>query len=335
MYNSIKLSMVFIGIVIGAGFASGQEFMGFFLRYGAISIYGVILASVLFGIIAICILNKIYITGARNISEYFGNSRLFVFVDVISTLFMLASYIVMTSGSGAIFEEYLGLPKFVGILSMTVICGIVFWRGADGLVKVNLALTPIMVFGTIFVGMRILSQDVAVMACADGVLNNWVSSALVYVSYNVLTATAVMTALRELITSRKVAILSGIISGISLGVAAVILWKVLYINYDSVQDSAVPMLAASGKYRMFYLPLLYFAIVTTAVSSGFGVVTRLPKKWGVWAVLTCGAIFGFMGFAVLVEKLYGFFGVVGIIIMFYIIFDGVKMLTTKKKRDTI
>ena len=335
MRNAMKLSAVFIGVIIGAGFASGQEIMSFFLRYGAVSIHGIFLASLLFGIIATIVLSKIYISGVQNVNEYFGNGRLAVFVDVISTLFMLASYIVMTAGSGAIFEEYLGMSRFTGILAMTIICAFVFWHGAQGVVRLSSVLTPIMILGTIFVGIHILNHNVAVMACLDTAQHNWASSALIYVSYNVLTTTAVLTALRELVTSKRVAIWTGIISCAGLGTAAVILWLSLYANYDAVSNSSMPMLLASGPYMIFYLPILYFAIVTTAISSGFGVVSRLPKKAGILSVLTCGILFGSLGFVALVEKLYGFFGIIGIIIMFYIIFDGLKILTSKKNRDTI
>ena len=51
MKDIIKVSLVIIGTMIGAGFASGQEIGLFFNRYGIVGLIGIIVSSILTGLI--------------------------------------------------------------------------------------------------------------------------------------------------------------------------------------------------------------------------------------------------------------------------------------------
>ena len=51
MKNIFKVVFVIIGTLIGAGFASGQEIYLFFFSYGIKGIIGIIVSSILMGII--------------------------------------------------------------------------------------------------------------------------------------------------------------------------------------------------------------------------------------------------------------------------------------------
>ena len=50
MIEVISITLVIIGALIGAGFASGQEIFSFFYIYGKNGIYGILIMSILIGI---------------------------------------------------------------------------------------------------------------------------------------------------------------------------------------------------------------------------------------------------------------------------------------------
>ncbi|NLY67966.1 MAG: hypothetical protein GX069_10455, partial [Tissierellia bacterium] len=58
--NWIKIASVYIGTVIGAGFASGREILEFFGVYGIKGIFGIIVSGLLFSILGSLFLLKIY-----------------------------------------------------------------------------------------------------------------------------------------------------------------------------------------------------------------------------------------------------------------------------------
>ena len=51
MKETISIVLVIIGALVGAGFASGQEIYSFFYLYGKNGIYGILIMSVLIGIL--------------------------------------------------------------------------------------------------------------------------------------------------------------------------------------------------------------------------------------------------------------------------------------------
>ena len=51
MKNILKVVFVIIGTLIGAGFASGQEIYLFFFSYGIKGIVGIIVSSILMGVV--------------------------------------------------------------------------------------------------------------------------------------------------------------------------------------------------------------------------------------------------------------------------------------------
>ena len=54
------LASVYVGTVIGAGFASGQEILQFFGKYGYKGIPGIIVITILFSLLGASVLNTVY-----------------------------------------------------------------------------------------------------------------------------------------------------------------------------------------------------------------------------------------------------------------------------------
>ena len=54
--RALGISMAFIGLIVGAGFASGQEALQYFVAFGTRGIWGAVLAAVLMTITGIAVL---------------------------------------------------------------------------------------------------------------------------------------------------------------------------------------------------------------------------------------------------------------------------------------
>jgi uncharacterized membrane protein YkvI len=342
--NIIKVSSVYIGTIIGAGFASGQEVLKFFVVYGRNSIYGIFFSSVLFSAIGIVVLNKVYKYKISNYYDYIPpiiGILLSGVVEIIICLFLLSSYCVMVAGSGAIFSEQFQVNRGIGILLMTVLCFVVFLYDLKGIVIINTFLSPLMMTGIVILCTYIvISKDSSVFSttyiskAAEKVFNNWLSSSMVYVSYNTLTIVVIMTAMLPLLTKRSVAIIGGLLGGLSLGAVAFVMWFVLKIYYADIIISEIPFLQiVMRRFEVaepIYVFILYSAMFTTAVSSGFGLLgfvnnrIRISKRISA-AVLSLIAIpLAFVGFANLLGFLYPLFGYIGILLVGIILFDGIR-----------
>ena len=341
--NIIKVASVYTGTVVGAGFASGQEIKQFFVVYGYQSIYGILLSSLLFALMGMVILNKIYYYKIKSYSEYVVpliGKKLGSMIEIIVWLFLLASFNVMVAGSGAVFYEEFGVHRNIGILIMAALCLIVFLNDLKGVVMLNTILAPIMTVGIVFLGIYVLVfKDTDVMSMGyffKQATNHWFFSSLLYVSYNTLTIIVVMTTLLPLLSRRKVAICGGIAGGIFLGCMAFLLWGVLMMFYNEILPYEIPLLyIVTQKGRIFewiYVFVLYSAMFTTAVANGYGFLNHISgllkvnKKLCAFVLCAFSVPCAYIGFENLVKNLYSFFGYLGLFMMIVVLVDGVKEL---------
>lgn len=100
--------------------------------------------------------------------------------------------------------------------------------------------------------------------------------------------------------------------------------------------SEIPMLIAaallSPVFEFYYALVLIFAMLTTALSCGFALTSRLcglfkVKRWLFCLFMCVLTLFiSEFGFVQLVGKLYGFFGYLGVLLLALILFDLYKLI---------
>ena len=73
MKNILKVVCVIIGTIIGAGFASGKEVYIFFFSYGIKGLFGIIISSVIIGIIIYKGLNLIKYYNIKTYDQFLEN----------------------------------------------------------------------------------------------------------------------------------------------------------------------------------------------------------------------------------------------------------------------
>lgn len=318
-HNILKIALVFTGNVIGAGFATGSELSHFFVRYGKFSFFGIIFSCIIFSFICRIVLLKIAVTGASDFTEYFYNINV-LFVKIMKftvTGFLWASLCVMYSAGGAVFRR-MQLPSWCGVWSVAVVCVAVLLFGAEGFVKLNKILTPVMILGIIITGM---TPFVSVFSY------NYLYSPILYSSYNTITAVSVLTAVSNYVDSIKTAVKASYLAGLFLILTALSLWFMLFYYGDL--SAELPVLSAlSGFHRIIYTVVLYIAVLTTAVGNGMGIIKNMGlKKRKSLLLLFLPALFSQnSGLNILVSRLYPFFGVLGIIVLGVTIADGFKYL---------
>ena len=344
MKNILIISMVYITTVIGAGFASGQEIVSFFIKYGNISLIGAVLVSVLLGTALFALLVRCRRSNITDFSGYLSfcaGKRWAKFFDFLITAFMLCVFGTMTSCAAAVISDIAGIGGKYSALLVCALCFVCFCFDLNGLALVNTALSPVIIAGITGICVYILFfRETAVFSPAvRHITDNFAVSALGYTSYNLLTAAVIAVDMSMLIKSEKDAAAAGKISAFFFFVMLILLWTVIKIYYGKIDLGDVPMLTItsheSRTARIIYICILLSSVFTTAVSSGFGSIRRIsavvPLNKYLCIALVC--ISGFMisglGFSNLVEKVYRICGTAGIALLVIIIKDYIKI-----KKDT-
>lgn len=335
-----KVACLYVSSILGAGFASGQEIMQFFCVYKKGGFFGILLTSLLFSLVGYLILDKVYLERIRNYDEYIfpmGGYFIGKAMQAVITVFALSAYCIMIAGGGRIFFQFFGITEIWGAALMAAICAGFLLFDIKGVVFLSTYITPVLVAGILFIGSYvILFKDISVFNAFDPLkdsINNWFFSALIYVSYNTILSSAVLSTLLPFLKSRRIAVMGGIIGGSLLGVVALIINIILGIFYPGILSSQIPILYAIEKINVniasLYSIVLLLAMIVSAVTSGFCLAERIDWsfKTGKKIIVILASLVGIyastFGFSELISVIYPIYGYIGMFLLFLILINKV------------
>jgi len=340
--NILKIASVYTGTVLGAGFASGKELVSFFVSFGLPGFLGMIISGAAFSIIGIGVLKIVYqnnITNYHDFSVLIFGEKIGVISEWIVCGFILILFSAMISAGGEMSHSVFNISRLEGEIILSCLCFIAFLFELDGFVEINTVLAPILVVGGIAVGLYIFfaepvetfldNNTYTAFECHERVslTHNFFISALIYVSYNIITAVTVLVSLNKLISSKKVFSFGGGLGGACVCVLGISMALPLFLYYDKINTAEMPVLNIVLNYntlKYFYVVILLSAIFTTALANGFSLIqnfdTKNSRKFAMKIFLCIwGVIMAQVGFSNFIEVIYPFFGVIGLFEAFFIL----------------
>lgn len=316
---------MYIGAVMGAGFATGQELMRYFVRFGvrgllAIFVCGLIFALVGFKVLYFMHLNEL--NGYREFLHCIMGKRFGMLAEIVSFCFIIALYSAMLAAVSALGNSlWDGSGVWLSVAAM-LICTALVTGGVHSLGAVNLILGPLLVGGSIVTGLWLYFGSVEVFAPASGIDDNLFGSAVVYISYNMISCVGVLCAVSKKIDGLRDALVGAAVSGAVIGLAGLALALPVYKYFSSVSASELPILSLTANSNLFlhigYVTVLAAAIFTTALGNCYCAVECLDAGNGLkrlfWSLVVGIAALAMarIGFQSIVERLYYVFGCLGI-----------------------
>lgn len=327
----LKIMAVYIGSIIGAGFASGQEIMQFFISHGQRGMWGAVMATILFsylgGLVMILSVNQRSQNYYAILRQVLGPGLARI-IDILSLVMLPGGLAVMLAGSGAVFAEQLGLPTILGTLCTAGFTCLVILIGIKGVIGANAILVPIKIFAIILVCMLALvfgpgEKELFKAGCPERG-THYIWSGLLYVSYNMIVPVAMLSSLGRNVSLRE-GVLGGILGGLTLGGIIILVTACGLAFYPDITAYEIPLLyMASGMpagFRLLLGVLIWMAILTTAVADAHGFASRLSrpgsKKYKIYGL---GVVFlmlplASLKFSYLVQLLYPLFGYAGLALL--------------------
>lgn len=320
------IATTIIGTVIGAGFASGQEIMQFFGKFGLTGGFGIGLAVLVMGLF----INKVFWIGSElktdSYQEFLGyilKPGWMNIADFMLFLIMLMLVGVMFAGCGALFDE-LKLGYWPGVVITAAISLTVLFRDLPGLMGINTVVVPLMFLGT--VGIVLFTVN------SGGELpeilrqhRQWVVAALQFSSYNLVLSLPVLIPLSRRYARQPLLVVGGWLGAMGLGVIALWIFWGLISHFRIIRYAELPMVVLAkflGKPVFFgYVLVLWGEMLTTLVANLFGLGKRLetlirwPFKWNLLLVTGIGIAIGKIGFANLVAHGYPLYGYLSLVLL--------------------
>lgn len=334
----LPIAATYIGTVVGAGFATGQEILQFFTVYYHWGILGILVSSFLF-----IWLGKKMMVVSRRIGAYSYqelNHHLFgKYIGSVANIFVFIILFgvtaVMLSGTGAIFEEQLGLPYQVGIIVTLVLCFFVMLKGMKGIFIVNSLVVPMMLLFSVIILVKVgimlqssgsfslFAQPIGTEAITGW---KWLGSALTYVAFNLAMSQSVLVPLGKEVDQEHALKWGGILGGIGLGFMLLASHFALAGLMPDVQQFDIPIAEVIKDFGwiilLLFLLVIYGEVFTTLIGNVFGLsrqitsLVQLPEKWLILMILLTSFVISQIGFSSLVSNLYPIFGYMGLALLF-------------------
>ena len=154
-----QVAAVYVGTVIGAGFATGKEIYEFFTQYGLYGLLGIFLSGFIFMRIGKKIMIISLHKNLKNYMEFndwlFGK-RISFFVNILFMGMLIGVTGIMMSGVGGLFEEQLGFSKIGGMVFTMFLSVVVMSWGTKGLLSINTFVVPAMIlFNIVLMGVSL------------------------------------------------------------------------------------------------------------------------------------------------------------------------------------
>ena len=349
--RAVAISMAFIGVVVGAGFASGQEAVQYFVAFGNKGLWGVVLAAALMIITGVSILQLgSYFQADEHTAVYDRITGPIVsrILDwgTLATLFSIG-FVMFAGGGSTISQQFEGVPIWVGGAVMLVLVLLVGLLDVDKVSSVIGAITPFIIFFVVLAtGYTIIVTDVDwswandyAINNVESPLNNWWLAALNYTGLNVMCAVSMSIVIGGNILDNRAVGIGGLIGGFFYLLLLALLVVSLYMVAPDVHEQDLPVLSLINNVNpilgYFMTFIIYGMVFNTAIGMFYAMGKRLTRKkpklfYPVYAgACVVGFILSFIGFKQLVSSVYPILGWIGLLMI------AVMVITWITQRDKI
>ena len=346
--STLKIAATYIGTIVGAGFATGQEVLQFFTRFGVWGLAGLIVTTILFIVFSSIIMTfgkQLNAKSHLEIIKFSGGKWIGSIIDYMITFFLFGGLTAMIAGTGALLEQQFHLPHLLGNIIMGIITAYTVLKGIDGVINSISFVVPFLLISVVGISIYSITAsppDISASAPVqdgNGLISNWILAAILYVSYNTIISVSVLGPLGVKAKDKKAIRNGAILGGLGLGLSSIMIYLALSGNLSEIVALEVPMIMIAGRIsfiiQMIYAIVLIAEIYTTAVGSLYGLTSRfvdmerspVKGKMIVTGSTIAAILASQFGFSNLVKYLYPLVGYGGIVLLASLVY--VKM---KKKR---
>lgn len=315
-----KVASLYIATVIGAGFASGQEVVQFFARFGSGGLMGVVIATVLLSVLGGITLEKCCQIQTQNYYHLISRTVNIMtpFFDLLYTCFILVGLAIMLAGADVVLYQ---LTKMEGGLYLTAVLVLIpLILGPEQVLNITAYIVPVMIILIIYVTIRTI--QIGNLIIPSQFMPKAVVYSFLYSGYNLGFSLAVFSGIGQIIKDQKTAKCGGIIGGVILGSLVGLMILAFFSTSPITLYEPIPMLCLAQNLgyipAMIYTLVIWLAMYTTALADAAAITQRMKHVLGgkpivngvvvmCLALLTAG-----VGFVPLMKVTYPIFGLIGL-----------------------
>ncbi|MBP2257781.1 YkvI family membrane protein [Virgibacillus alimentarius] len=351
MKQYFQIAGAYMGLIVGAGFASGQEVFQFFTSFGLYSLIGTAVATVLFAFLGMQIIqlgSRLKTTSHKDVLRQMCGKYVGTGVDILVTFFLFGVSVVMIAGSGSIFKQQFGISPIIGSFILTVLVIVTLSLNVKKVISIISMMTPLLLIMILIItGYSIFTSNAnmeeldAIASSQSSGAPNWLVGGMLYVSYNIVAGFSMLAVIGGTVKSEKVARRGGFLGGLGLGLLLLLINLGMFMHADKIQGVDMPTLFFANELSPmvgFFMALALLGMIfNTAVGMLYAFTARFiqpetPRFKD--SVLVIGLLaFGvsFIGFVELVGSVYPITGYLGFVLILAIVLS---WISSRRKKDS-
>lgn len=347
--ETIMVAFAFVGVVVGAGFATGQEIFQFFTSHGSYSIAGIIVTGLIITLAGVLVLNTGFTIQSHNHSEsiqYYLYPMIARIFDIILTLFLFSLAMIMTAGGASTIHESFGLPYWLSSLLLVLFILMTLFLKFERLITVLGMVTPFLVIVVSIIAIYyFITGDVNFSAAnrfneQHGLSLGWWFDGLNYASLQIAAAFSFLSVMGGRMQHRQSALWGGILGGIIITLLLLMINLGLVTEFEHIQSVALPTLLLANHISpllgTMMSIIMILVIYNTIVGLMYAFASRFtePFSKGYFVLIIAMAIVTFIctfiGFISLIGKVFPIMGLFGFILLIPILYQGFKHVVLSK-----
>ncbi|MBN1224446.1 MAG: hypothetical protein JXB23_14455 [Candidatus Aminicenantes bacterium] len=278
-------ALVFQGVLIGGGYATGREIVEYFMQYGPL---GGILG--MFGITLGIWMLVLALTFefSRKFRTFDYRSLLknllgpfWIIFEIFFVLILVIILAVIGSAAGVLLRDFFGFPYLLGVGIMLASVGYLTFKGSNVIAKflsfwsifIYIVYAAFMIIALIKFGPMIRENLSGAL-----VLPKWALGGFKYGLYNMTVIPAVLFCIRD-IQTRKEALTSGVIAAFVGLLPAFLFYIAILGQYPEIISQEIPAVYVIQKTGMpFLLVVFLIMLVGTLIETGTGLIHAVNER---------------------------------------------------------
>lgn len=331
--KTVSIMLAYVGVLTGAGLASGQELMQYFISFGKAGLFGLAAIGILHILVGgiILQLGSHYLAESHiDVLEEVSNKYMTKFMDYALIINCFLMGFVMIAGAGSNLNQQFGFKPWVGSLICTILIIVIGMLDFEKVTKVIGAFTPLIIIfaiiGGIFTFVTIKPDWQSLDQIGKTVaspLPNIVLSTLNYFGLCMISGISMAFVLGGSKTDSAEAGLGGMLGGLMVAILTGLVGFTLFFNLPQIKDADIPMQVVLQNVRPalgLIMSLIIFGMIfNSSISLFYSAARRFSNtenkfRRNLIIFTLMGFGLSFLGFKKLMSILYPILGYLGLVL---------------------
>ncbi len=329
--SAMQVTLMLVGTLVGAGFASGREMWVYFGSFGTMGYVGLLLFALSYLGVCTAALKLAYKIKSNEFGEVIVPQKyhkLSIFIKYYITVVLWGVLICMTAAGGSVASQQFGIPKAIGGIVVAVLVIFTVFGDFDRVSRAFRYVMPLLMAVIIISCIAIIVTDLPETGYTNEVKHatlgpTWYISALLYFCFNMTGSVSV-----SIIVGYRTDDISSAKRGIRIATLFCVVLGALMItaclkdpSFSEAMDMPLLGYAAlvSKPLNIAFAAVMMLAIYASATSNFYACTTEIKegknKRLIIIIIAAVAYGIGLAGFKNIVNYMFSIFGIIGISIL--------------------